>query len=305
MPASDRPLPPAPRYLIGIDGGGTGTRARLTDAQGQLLGSGEAGPSGLARGSAPAWAQVLRAITAAFEQAALPLATPEQCAIGLGLAGAGTPARADDFRRAAPPFATLVLASDATAALLGAHAGRPGAIVAAGTGSVGLALHADGRQVLVGGWGFGVGDEGGGAWLGQQAAQLAQQALDGRASAGTLARAVWRVAGGERAALVDWCSRTGQAGFAGLAPLVFAQAEADPAARALLGRAADELAAMAQALDPAGMLPLVVTGSVGQRLQPLLPAPLRARCVAPEGDAAQGALRLLHPSLAATNGTSA
>lgn len=305
MVASDRPLPPAPRYRIGIDGGGTGTRARLTDAQGRPLGTGEAGPSSLALGSAPAWAQVLRAIAAAFEQAALPLAPPEQCAIGLGLAGAGSAARADDFRRAAPPFATLVLASDASAALLGAHAGQPGAIVAAGTGSVGLAWHADGRQVLVGGWGFGVGDEGGGAWLGQQAAQLAQQALDGRATAGALARAVWRMAGSERAALVDWCRHAGQAGFAGLAPLVFAHADTDPAAHRLLGRAADELASMAQALDPAGLLPLALTGSVGQRLQPRLPTSLRARCIAPAGDAAQGALRLLHPSLAATNGTSA
>lgn len=291
----------APRYLIGIDGGGTATRARLTDAQGLLLGRGEAGPSGLALGCAPAWVQVQQAIAKAFEQAALPLAPPGQCAIGLGLAGAGSPARAEDFRRAAPPFAALALATDAAAALWGAHAGRPGAIVVAGTGSVGLALHADGRQVLVGGWGFGVGDEGGGAWLGQHAARLAQQAMDGRATAGALAQAVWRVAGGARAALVDWCSHAGQAGFAALAPLVFELAEADPAARVLLGLAADELAAMAQALDPNGALPLVITGSVGLRLQPLLPAPVRARCISPAGDAAQGALQLLRHQLASAS----
>ena len=305
MPCNAQPHPPTPRYLIGIDGGGTGTRARLTDATGQLLGTGRAGASTLALGAELAWVQVLHAVAQAFAQPRQPLPPPEHCAIGLGLAGAGSPARADAFRRQAPPFAALVLNTDAAAALLGAHGGAPGAIVAAGTGSVGLAWHADGRQVLVGGWGFGVGDEGGGAWLGQRAAQLAQQALDGRAIAGALARAVWRVTGGERAALVDWCGHAGQAGFAELAPLVFAQAETDPAARALLGQAADALAAMAQALDPAGQLPLVVTGSVGQRLQPLMPAPLRARCTVPAGDAAQGALRLLHQQLAIMNGSTA
>lgn len=294
-----------PRYLIGIDGGGTGTRARLTDAQGLMLGTAEAGPSGLALGSAPAWAQVLQAVARAFEQAALPLARPEQIAIGLGLAGAGSPARAEDFRRTAPPFAAVLLATDATAALSGAHAGRPGAIVAAGTGSVGLALHEDGHEVLVGGWGFGVGDEGSGAWLGQRAAQLAQQALDGRATAGALAQAVWRVAGDQPADLVAWCSRAGQAGFAGLASLVFEHATADPAAHALLVRAAAELAMLADALDPTGALPLVITGSVGLRLQTMLPAPVRARCVTAAGDATQGALLLLRHQLATTNRSAA
>ncbi|MEY8690213.1 MAG: ATPase, partial [Leptothrix sp. (in: b-proteobacteria)] len=41
-------------YLIGLDGGGTGTRARLASPDGRVLGSGEAGPSALGQGVAQA-----------------------------------------------------------------------------------------------------------------------------------------------------------------------------------------------------------------------------------------------------------
>lgn len=291
---------PAARFFIGIDGGGSGTRARLQDAQGQLLGSGQAGPSSLSQAAAGAWAAVQQAIAQAFEQASLPTAAFCECAVGLGLAGAGVAASAQAFVRDAPAYAALALDTDAAAALLGAFDGQPGVLLAAGTGSVGIAQGTDGRRRLAGGWGFGSGDEGGGAWIGQRALQLAQQALDGRSAAGALAQAVWRVAGADRAALIDWCrqaGRAGQAEQAALAPLVFDSADADPAAARLLDLAADELAALAQALDPGGTLSVVVSGSVGQRLQPRLPADLRARCIAPMGDATQGALRLLHNNI--------
>ena len=49
------------RFLIGIDGGGTGTRARLCTADGAPLALGEAGPSSLSHGEAAAWQQVLHA----------------------------------------------------------------------------------------------------------------------------------------------------------------------------------------------------------------------------------------------------
>ncbi|OYU99011.1 MAG: ATPase, partial [Burkholderiales bacterium PBB5] len=189
---------PTPRYLLGVDGGGSGTRVRLHDAAGRPLGHGEAGPSGLGQGVAQAWAHVQLAIERAFAQAGLLPAEVADCALGLGLAGVNAPARAQAFLRTAPPYALLALDTDAGTALLGAHAGRPGLILAAGTGSVGEALHADGRRVQVGGWGFGVGDEGSGAWLGLQAMREAHRALDGRAADGALARAVWAVAGGQR-----------------------------------------------------------------------------------------------------------
>lgn len=289
---------PHPRHLIGIDGGGTGTRARLISAQGALLGYGEAGPSALARGVEAAWAQVQLAVSRAGAAAGLAELQGEDCALGLGLAGANVRALAESFVQAAPAYAGLVLDSDAYTALLGAHGGRPGAIVAAGTGSVGEALHADGRRIEVGGWGFPVGDEGSGAWLGLRAMRHAQQAADGRVAAGALARAVWQVAGSDTQTLLAWCVGAGQTRYAELAPLVFDTAPEDAMAERLLGHATRALEAMARALDPAGTLPLALMGSVGRRLAPRLAPELRERCVEPQGDAAEGALHLIRRHLA-------
>ncbi len=280
------------QYLIGVDGGGSGTRVRVQDCAGAPVGAGEAGPSALGQGIEQAWTHVQLAIRRAFESAGRPLPEPARCAIGLGLAGAHTPARCDAFLASAPPFGRLALDTDAGTALRGAHGGAPGAIVAAGTGSVGEALRRDGQRVSVGGWGFGIGDEGSGGWLGLAAMRIAHRAVDGRAPAGPLARAVWRVAGGQRDALLDWCARAGQHGFARLAPLVFDNAAADTAARRLLDEAAQALAEMADALDPARELPVVLIGSIALHLKPMLPAALLQRCVEPRGDAIAGALLL-------------
>lgn len=289
---------PHPRHVIGIDGGGTGTRARLTSAQGAVLGYGEAGPSSLTQGVEAAWAQVKLAVSRACAAACLPELTGSDCALGLGLAGANVRTLAEDFVRSAPDHAHLALDSDAYTALLGAHGGRPGAIVAAGTGSVGEALHADGRRIEVGGWGFPAGDEGSGAWLGLRAMRHAQQAVDGRVAAGPLARAVWRVAGSDAQALLAWCGGAGQTRYAELAPLVFETAPEDAMAERLLAHATRALEAMARTLDPAGSLPLALMGSVGRRLAPRLAPELRARCVEPQGDAAEGALHLIRRQLA-------
>jgi glucosamine kinase len=297
------PANASPRFFVGIDGGGTGTRARLADAQGRLLGWAEAGPSSLSQGITQAWTHVQLATARAFESAGLALPEPALIGLGLGLAGAHAPAQVQAFRHVAPGYAALAIDTDAGTTLWGAHAGQPGAIVAAGTGSVGEALTLDGRRISAGGWGFGVGDEGSGAWMGLHAMQIAQQAMDGRMPAGPLAMAVWRVAGGHREALFDWCADAGQHGYARLAPLVFEAVDADTVARRLIERAADELVSLALALDPAAQLPLTITGSVGLRLKPWMPTTLLERCVEPAGDSAQGALHLIQAQLQGSTGS--
>lgn len=292
------PPPSLPPYLIGIDGGGTGTRARLALRDGPVLAQGTAGPSGLSQGVEQAWRHIQQAIQRAFDVAQRPLPVPAECALGLGLAGAISPHRAEAFLQAAPPYALLALESDAATSLRGAHAGQPGVVLAFGTGSVGEALLTDGRKLSVGGWGFPSGDEGSGAWLGLRAAQMAQQALDGRRLAGALTQAVWQATGVGRQALLEWCGQAGQHAYASLAPLVFDCAESDPAAQRLLQEAVSAVIQMAQALDASGQLPLVITGSVGKRLVPLLPRELADRCVPAAGDAADGALQLVRERLA-------
>jgi glucosamine kinase len=285
------------RYIIGVDGGGTGTRARLAALGGQPLGVGEAGPSALGQGVPQAWLHVQRAVTRAFENAGLVPASPSECALGLGLSGAHVRSRRDAFLAAAPPFGRLLLSDDGSTSLYGALQGRPGAVVAAGTGSIGEALRADGQRVTVGGWGFGVGDEGSGAWLGLRAVRHAHRAQDGRVPPSPLAESVWALAGRNRETLLAWAETAGQADYAGMAPLVFDHEADDPVAAALLADAVRALEQTAHALDPSGSLPLVVTGSLGQRLKPRFSPPLQARLTSPLGDSADGAIYLVRQAL--------
>ena len=284
-------------FLVGVDGGGSGTRALLTRRDGAVIGAGNAGPSGLSRGVEPAWQAIAAATRRAFESAGLQPAAWNDCALGAGLAGASHRPWRDAFLAADPGLARIALDSDSFTMLLGAHAGRPGVIVAAGTGSVGEVLRADGSRTGVGGWGFPIGDEGSGAWLGWRAVQHAQAAMDGRAVTGPLARHVWAICGADAGALLDWCRSAGQFEYAQLAPSVFDAEVGDAAAAVLLASAVCELEALARALDPEGALPLAVSGSVGRRLAPRFAPALRARCVELAQGADAGALTLIRRAL--------
>ena len=300
-----------PHYLAGVDGGGSGTRVRLQGRDGRTLGEGEAGPSGLGQGVEQAWRHVMQGLAAAFKSAGLPPAPLSDIALGLGVAGAGVAARHAAFLQADPGFALCVLCNDGVTQLLGAHSGRAGIVVAAGTGSVAAARDEAGHTRQCGGWGYPVGDEGSGAWLGMQAMRHAHAVLDGRQAPSALATAVFDEAGTEAAALLDWCAHAGARRYAELAPRVFNAADAGCAtAQALLQAAADELARLVHALQPGAGLagleqvawPVVASGSVGVRLAPLWPAALRARVVQPAGDSMDGALQLVRAARASAQG---
>lgn len=286
-------------YRLGVDGGGSGTRVRLCNTQGQELAQGQAGLSGLAHGVVPAWCAIGRAIDQAFAAAGRVRPPNENLALGVGIAGANNAAWAADFHARQPHFAALAVDCDAMTSLLGAHGGRPGVIVAVGTGSVGAVLTADGHKRFTGGWGFPAGDEGSGAWIGLRALAHVQRVVDGRQPCGDFARAVFEACGGTADALMAWVAQADQTRCAALAPLVIQHGPSDAAARALLERAGSHLARMAGALDPGNTLPLALCGGLAEPLRPYLPPALRERGRAPQGDSAQGALLLLAATLGA------
>ncbi|WP_374011292.1 hypothetical protein [Massilia sp. Se16.2.3] len=73
--------------------------------------------------------------------------------------------------------------------------------------------------------------------------------------------------------------------------------DTDPVARAILEHAGREVASIAHALDPSARLPLAPCGGLGEVLLAWLPPETRARCLAPQGDSAQGALRMIERHL--------
>ena len=285
-------------YLVGVDGGGTGTRVRLARRDGGALAQGHGGPSGLAHGIAAAWRAIDSAIDMAFASAALARPGPGAIAIGLGLAGVHNLQWAREFAEAAPDYAALALEHDGYTTLLGAHQGSPGVIVAIGTGSVGGALLADGSTREVGGWGFPAGDEASGGWIGLRAISHLEQVFDGRAAGSAFAQELTAFCGGERHAIQAWLASATQTTYAALAPIVVAHAPTDASAQAIMAAAGREVASMACALDPSGTLPLALCGGLGEPLRAWLPGELQARTVTPCGDAASGALRMIATHLA-------
>ncbi|MDR5663631.1 BadF/BadG/BcrA/BcrD ATPase family protein [Burkholderia cenocepacia] len=284
-------------FAIGIDGGGTGTRAILADRHGRELAQGRGGPSGLGLGIERAWASIGAACADAFTRAGLAFDW-SQCALGCGLAGVNNAAWLAAFRAQAP-LGALAIESDAYTTAVGAHGGAPGLIVALGTGSIAAALDAAGACRIAGGFGFPSGDEASGAWLGVRALAYAQQALDGRVPRDAFATALLAETGAQdRDALVQWSCDANQTIYARLAPIVFAH-RTHPVARALIAQAGDEIGKMIDALDPQQALPVALCGGLADALAPAVPARHAARLRAPLDDSAHGALRLALEALRA------
>lgn len=278
-------------YLLGVDGGGTGTRVVLADSNGAEIARAAGGPSGLGLGVERAWREIEAACSRAFEAARLPFDW-QTCSLGCGLAGVNHAGWLAEFIARAPSVRALAVESDAYTTLLGAHGGAAGVIVALGTGSIAAVLDPDGGSRIAGGYGFPSGDEAGGAWLGLRAAVHLQQVLDGRATPDAWSHALLAATGAtDRDSLVVWLCAANQTGYATLAPTLFAHAD-HPVAAALLVAAGREIEKLVAALDPANALPLALCGGLAGPLEPFVPAALRPRLRAPLADSATGALRL-------------
>ncbi|CAM5302826.1 hypothetical protein GCM10010329_61090 [Streptomyces spiroverticillatus] len=202
-------------------------------------------------------------------------------AVCVGAAGMAT--LGDDLRARLPGVLAeefgvrrVALAADAVTAYAGALGQRPGAVVAAGTGLIGV-----GTDLTVwrraDGWGHLLGDCGGGAWIGRAGLEAAMRAHDGRAggSAALLRRleAVFGSAAELPGLLYPRTDRP--AVLAAFAPEVAAcAAEGDPVAEGVLRDAARHIAESAAAVCPppgAGATPEVaLTGGLLKLGEPLL-----------------------------------
>lgn len=277
---------------LGVDGGGTGCRARLEDAAGRRLGEGTGGPANIRFGVEAAWAAVLTACRKALGQAGLPPEALGRVRAGIGLAGLQQRETRDRFLAEPHPFAALTLVSDAHAACLGAHDGGDGGIIIVGTGSAGFAL-VDGRPVEVGGWGFDLSDHASGAALGRAALRRALWAHEAVIPATPFTRAVMERHGNDPHAMLTWTETARPRSYAALAPLVFEHARAgDAEARPLVVEAARELGQLIDALAARGVRRLCLLGGLAGVYPDWLDEARRARLVQPLKDARSGALML-------------
>ncbi|BEE16778.1 N-acetylglucosamine kinase [Aeromonas enteropelogenes] len=274
-------------YWVGVDGGGTHTRARIRNRAGKLLGEGRAAGSNLELGILHAHANVLAAIASARQTAGLGPECEQQMGVGLALASAEL---ADCYHAmlAMPfPFASVKLTSDAFGACLGAFGGQEGAILIAGTGSAGLIYQ--GRQIRTcSGRGFPISDLGSGAWLGLRALQQSLLCHDGILPPSTLAVRLMDHFKRDQAQVVRWAARAIPAEYGHFAPWVFdAASDGDELACQLLDETCTQLAQLLDGMQQLGAHRIALLGGIGMRLAPRL---ARFNLATPKADALDGAI---------------
>ena len=284
-------LPPVSLF-VGVDGGGTGCRARIHNAEGQLLGTGIGGPAALRFGVDRALAEVEKACRAALDEARLPSDALNSMYAGIGLAGVGRKGVLEQLQVRAHPFRSVTYAHDATIACIGAHGARDGGIVIIGTGSVGFAVVGD-REIRVGGYGFPISDEGSGADLGLHAIRLALRAYDERAVGTSLTRDVMLRFHNDPFEAVAWMDHATATDYATFAPLVMRHADTgDAVARGIVRDAAEQIDELVRRLAECGASRVALLGGLASPMQPWLAPDVQRRLVPVEGDAVDGALRL-------------
>lgn len=165
----------ADQAVLAIDAGQTGIKTRLSgaDAAQEMLFPG-------IRTHAPLLPQLAQVARAVIERTQAPV-----IAVTAGVSGL-TSAEADAGALrallAGTAVARTMLTHDSTTAFLGALGDARGAVVAAGTGVVTLAVGAS-RMARVDGWGYLIGDAGSGYWIGREALDAVMRDYDGRGPA--------------------------------------------------------------------------------------------------------------------------
>ena len=268
--------------FLGVDGGGTGCRAVVADASGRRLGEGRAGAANIVTDLDGACANILAATQMALGTQA-DLTTLNAV---LGLAGATVPGYAERLA-AALPFAQTLIVSDAVTALRGALHDADGIAAMIGTGSV-FAAQRLGQVTVTGGWGFILGDEGGGAWLGRSLLARALQARDGLVAMTPLLAQVIQEVGGPHG-LVEFARTARPGDFARYAPRIVAASE-DAAADHVLHAAETWITREIDHLAAEPSAPVTFLGGLGPIFADRLAARYGARLRKPLGTGLDGAL---------------
>ncbi|GAB5407072.1 MAG: BadF/BadG/BcrA/BcrD ATPase family protein [Aureliella sp.] len=248
--------------LLGVDAGGTKTRAVIAEYSGSEIAvrwTGSAGPGNVrSEGLQSATANILEAVQQAatasgFQESRGSL--PAVDAACLSVAGAG---RADE-KAAVEAWALdaglasrVRVVSDADVLLAAAEDGNAGGAkvcLIAGTGSLAIGQNAAGETARCGGWGYLIGDQGSGYAIGRSALEAVADAADGRGPATKLTESILRHLQLDHPQdLIAWCYAGDQQAalprrrIASLAPVVFA-CHQDAAAQEIVRQAANDLAA--------------------------------------------------------------
>ena len=273
-------------HFLGMDGGGTGCRAAVSDRTGRIIGRGQGGPANINTDVELAAENILAATRQALGNSGV---APEGLIAVLGLAG-GAMGAARARLGGLLPFARTLIVNDAVTATRGALGPGDGIVAALGTGSV-FAVQRGGIIRQFGGRGFLMGDEGSAAVLGRCLLAQAMRAADGFAPMTPLLADILTEFGGIEG-IIGFGNRALPAEFGALAPRM--TGSDDPAARQLLDEAADHVVHVLTLLQDGGALPVVFQGGLGPWYARRLAG--RWPIAAPLGNGVDGALEMARQS---------
>ncbi|MEU8301406.1 BadF/BadG/BcrA/BcrD ATPase family protein [Micromonospora sp. NPDC048909] len=261
--------------VVGLDVGGTSTRAAALTLDGERLGTGRAGGGNpTSHGAERAAEELLAAL-----HGALATVDPGRVRAGtIGLAGAGRlladPAGRAAFDRAwhdAGLRCPYAVHGDALVAYASGTAAPAGTVLIAGTGAIAAGVRDLRLDRVADGHGWLLGDAGSGFWLGREAVRRLLADLDSGRAPGILGRQVLtelmgtaEVAARPRDtvdALIQAVTRRPPVDLARLAPQVVAAAvTGEPVAAGLITEAAGHLAESVSRIRPAGATTPIVLG---------------------------------------------
>ncbi len=249
----------APGTVLGLDIGGSKTRG-IVWVGGKVTADASAGSANVQNVSAETARENLAELAGK-------LGNPRPSVVFAGAGGVDTDDDAAALRGLISPFvpgATVTVVHD-TRLLLAAGGASTGVAVIAGTGSAAWGTNADGAEARAGGWGYLLGDEGSGYWLGREAVRHSLHQMDLGAETDELTRGLLAYCKLARPGelIGHFHQGTTRRYWAAASPVVIeAAANGHAGALAMVDRAGADLAGMAhQVASQLGIAGPVVLGS--------------------------------------------
>lgn len=246
--------PMSSTLALGLDIGGTSTRAIVVSLNGDRLGTGRADGANI---TSHAPEKAMAAVAAALTEALVDVDPADVGGAVVGTAGDRNftvPAIADAFQRtweSAGLTCEYEIVSDVAVAFAAGTPSGEGTLLLSGTGAAAARVENRHTTHIVDGHGWLLGDRGSGFWMGREAVRVVLDTFDRAEEFGPLARAVLvRMLGDasppmvreSSAELVRRVHARPPVALSELAPLVSEHADVDPEAARILAGAADLLA---------------------------------------------------------------
>jgi N-acetylglucosamine kinase-like BadF-type ATPase len=237
--------------VLGIDVGGTKTVCMLADEGERVIAEGREDGANLQGAGELALEKVLHSVMEKTLEGTGILPS----AICLGIAGVDRAADEAVVRSIMNRIgykARILVVNDALIALQAGIGDAAGIVIVSGTGSIAYGRNEQGEAARAGGWGYVLGDEGSGYWIGRLALRAVVRHADGRGRATSLTPRLLAHFGVERATeLIHkvYQDELNPRSIAAVAKYVqHARDEGDSVAASILNRAADELMTAATAV---------------------------------------------------------